>query len=74
MRRDAQQALEGLDTIHRYTRQLRRWVEQTPRWAAEEDYDALHQAVLEAGVTLGRCYQRWHAAGREDSYPAKRLP
>lgn len=70
MRRDSRQALEELDAIDRYTRQLRRWIEVTPAWAAEEDYDALHRAVQDASVILGGCYQQWHFAGRETSSPA----
>lgn len=65
MQRDSQEALDRLDAIHRYERQLRRWVISPPGGVAEEDYDALHVALRNAEAALLGAYQQWHAIPQE---------
>lgn len=71
MRRDTNEAIERLDHIHRCERQLRRWLQDPPLGAAEEDYDALHTALRAAEQAISSGYRLWHALSAE---PARAVP
>ena len=67
MRRDTEEAVERMDAITRYVRQLRRWLADPPAGLAEEDYDVLHEALDTAEESLRTAYKQWHAQPNERS-------
>ena len=67
MRRDIHEAVERFAAIDRYRRQFGRWITNPPEGVAEEDYDALHEALREAESALSRAYRQWHAIPKRDA-------